>query len=154
MEGIVIRNMSFADIQDVQAIEKQCFTTPWNIDSFRYELGNKDAILKTAVFNERVVGYICLRTTLDVTYLLNLTVLPEFRRIGVGSILFSEALRELRRLRPDTKGITLEVRESNSAAIQLYGKLGFKVTGRRNGYYQKPQENAVIMEMEIRENIL
>ncbi|MCK5426435.1 MAG: ribosomal protein S18-alanine N-acetyltransferase [Thermodesulfovibrionia bacterium] len=146
--------MSFADIQDVQAIEKQCFTTPWNISSFKHELGNKDTILKIAVFNEKIVGYICLRTLLDVTYILNLTVIPDFRRMGIASMLFRDALQELRKSKPDIKGITLEVRESNSAAINLYGKLGFKVTGRRNDYYQKPQENAVIMEMNISENVL
>jgi ribosomal-protein-alanine N-acetyltransferase len=138
----------------VHAIDKQCFTTPWNIDSFKHELGNKDTILKIAVFNEKIVGYICLRTLLDLTHILNLTVIPDFRRMGIASMLFRDTLQELKKSKPDIKGITLEVRESNSAAINLYGRLGFKVTGRRNDYYQKPQENAVIMEMNISENFL
>jgi ribosomal-protein-alanine N-acetyltransferase len=43
--------------------------------------------------------------------------------------------------------VTLEVRESNTAAIRLYEKSGFRLTGRRIRYYQKPVENAVIMDL-------
>ena len=43
------------------------------------------------------------------------------------------------------KYVTLEVRESNIAAISLYEKNGFKSIGTRKGYYQDNNENALIM---------
>ncbi len=141
--------MSHDDLPQVHAIENQCFTTPWAITFFKYELKHRQTILKVAVFNNQIVGYVCLRTILDVTYVLNLAVLPEFRRRGIGSMLLQDALQELISLKPDTNLITLEVRESNTAAIKLYEKFGFKVIGKRIGYYQKPHEDAVIMELKI-----
>jgi len=140
--------MSESDLPQVLEIEHVSFTTPWDISSFKYELGHKNTILKVAVFNEQVVGYVCIRTILDVTHILNLAVLPKFRRLGIGSMLLRNALEELKESKSDIRLITLEVRESNIAAIKLYEKFGFKVRGKRIGYYQKPHEDAVIMERE------
>ncbi|MDP3297709.1 MAG: ribosomal protein S18-alanine N-acetyltransferase [Thermodesulfovibrionia bacterium] len=145
MEGIVIREMLYKDLPGVDRIEKTCFTTPWDIRSFEYELGCKDTILKVAVLNNQIIGYVCVRTILDITHILNLVVLPDFRRKGIGSMLLRDALNELKRLKPDINLITLEVRESNTAAIKLYEKFGFKVMGKRISYYDKPYENAIIM---------
>ncbi len=152
MEGITIREMSNKDLAEVHDIEKRCFTTPWQVSSFDYEISNKDAILKVAIVNNQLIGYVCIRSILDVTHVLDLAVTPEFRKMGFGSLLLMNALYELRRLKPETTSITLEVRESNIAAIRLYEKFGFREIGRRRGYYQKPHEDAVIMEHDITSN--
>ncbi|HDZ61714.1 MAG TPA: ribosomal-protein-alanine N-acetyltransferase [Nitrospirae bacterium] len=149
MEGIEIRNMSPDDIQDVLDLEHLCFTTPWSRTSFMYEMGNKSANLKSSLFNHRLIGYVCLRTIMDVTHVLNLAVSPEFRRMGVGSRLLREALQDLIMLEPDIDFITLEVRESNKAAVKLYENFGFRLIGKRTGYYHKPPEDAVLMGLEI-----
>jgi ribosomal-protein-alanine N-acetyltransferase len=154
MEGFVIRDMSPADLGEVQTIEETSFTTPWSMSSFEFEVANDETILKVAVFNEHIIGYVCLRTILDITHVLNLVVTPEFRRKGTGGMLLRSAVEELKKVKPDVRSLTLEVRESNRAAIGLYEKSGFLVTGRRTGYYQRPSEDAVIMELNLpgREN--
>jgi ribosomal-protein-alanine N-acetyltransferase len=70
--------------------------------------------------------------------------------MGIGLILLRDALYELRRQRPDIKFVTLEVRES-SGAVKLYEKAGFTAIGKRKGYYHSPDEDAIIMGMEILE---
>ncbi|HWC25967.1 MAG TPA: hypothetical protein VG474_05225, partial [Solirubrobacteraceae bacterium] len=40
---------------------------------------------------------------------------------------------------------TLEVRESNAGAIELYERFGFRAAGRRRRYYQDNGEDAVVM---------
>jgi ribosomal-protein-alanine N-acetyltransferase len=137
-----------ADLRRVCDIENLCYTTPWSPDSFRYEIGNKEAILKVAVIDSQIVGYICVRTILDMTHLLNFTVLPEFRRRGIGKMLLKNAIEELKNLKPDTR-LTLEVRRSNTPAIRCYEGFGFKITGGRKKYYQKPEDDAVLMELDI-----
>ncbi len=141
--------MSPDDIQEVIDLEHLCFTTPWSKTSFIYEIGNKSANLKVALFNNRLIGYVCLRTILEVTHILNLAVTPEFRRLGVGSRLLREVLQELLMSEPDIDFITLEVRESNRAAVKLYEKFGFVLIGKRTGYYHKPPEDAVLMGLEV-----
>lgn len=137
------------DISQVHDIGRQCFTTPWQLSSFEYELVNRDAILKVAVLDVEIVGYICVRSMLDVTHVMDLAVMPRLKRMGIGSLLLRNALQELRRVRPDVNLITLEVRESNIAAVKLYEKYGFREIGRRRGYYRKPLEDALIMELDM-----
>lgn len=151
MEGIKLRSMTQADLSQVLAIEEECFSSPWSINSFKYEIEQSESIFKAAVLDEQVVGYVCLRTMLDITHVMNLAVLPQYRRMGIGLILLRDALHELRRQRPDIKFVTLEVRES-SGALKLYEKAGFAAIGKRKGYYHSPDEDAIIMGMEIVES--
>jgi len=153
LEEVIIREMSYDDLPEVHAIERRCFTTPWSMDAFRYEIAQKETILKVAVLKDKIIGYVCLRTIFDVTHVLNLAVLPEFRRQGIGGMLLQDALQELKRSDVKTSLVTLEVRESNIAAIRLYEKFGFKIIGKRAGYYQKPYEDAIIMALEIRKEV-
>ncbi len=144
--------MSLKDLREVNEIEIQCFSTPWPISSFKYELKHKHSILKVGVLSGKIIGYICVRTILDETQILNLAVLPLFRRRGIGTMLLRDVLKELSMSQLDKKHLTLEVRESNRAAIELYEKFNFKLKGKRIGYYSKPPENAVIMGFEPGEN--
>ena len=149
MEGISIRKMKHEDLAQVHAIETRCFATPWQLTSFKYEIDNIDAILKVALFDLDIVGYVCIRTILDVTHVLDIAVKHDVRHMGIASILLSAALQELRTIKPETKNITLEVRESNIAAIRLYEKFGFYEIGRRRDYYKKPTEDAVLMGIDV-----
>lgn len=141
--------MLYADILEVHAIAKESFTMPWQLNSFEYELGNKDSILNVASLGKEIVGYVCLRTIVDVTHLMEIAVKPKLRQTGIGSLLLRAALQELRRIKQDLNLVTLEVRESNIAAIKLYEKAGFKEIGRRKGYYKKPIEDAIIMDLDM-----
>lgn len=153
MEEIVIRDMSVDDLPQVHAIENLIYTDPWSINSFSYELGNSQAIIQVATSRESIIGYVCIRSILELTHLLKITVLPEFRRRGVAFHLLEKALQELRQARCENLHVTLEVRASNNAAISLYKKSGFKKNGRRKGYFRSPDEDAVIMGLNIQNRI-
>ena len=72
--------------------------------------------------------------------ILNLAVSPPFRRLGIATALLSQELKH-------ASEVFLEVRESNTTAKMLYGKLGFREVGRRENYYQSPAERAIVMKM-------
>lgn len=91
----------------------------------------------------RVAGFIVARNTApDEREILNIGVLPEYRRLGLGE-------RLLRRLVHSGKpgDVFLEVRESNHEARRLYERIGFADVGRRPNYYEDPPETAVIMRI-------
>lgn len=150
MESVTIRKTVPADIPQLLLIEAAIFSTPWSDRSFRYEVINETSISRVALVTHRIIGYICLRPFIDITNIMNLAVIPEFRRKGVGSLLLHDAIRENMRANPGFGPYFLEVRSSNTAAIRLYEKFGFQITGRRSGYYNRPDEDAVIMELHIR----
>ncbi len=149
MDGLIIRRMSVSDLPQVMVIENRCFTTPWQYRSFEYEIGNSDTILRSAMLKDKVVGYICIRTILDLTHVMNMAVMPEMRHRGIGGRLLENALYQLQQSDTDVGGVTLEVRESNASAIEIYKKAGFEITGRRKKYFQKPEEDALIMLLSL-----
>ncbi len=149
MEGVTVRKMDLSDLSAVQEISDQSFSTPWSLSSFEYEIANKDAVLKVAEKNSLIIAYVCISSFLYVTHVMDIAVISEYCRKGIGTLLLFEALREIREARPDTEHITLEVRESNIAAIKLYEKSGFRATGRRTNYYTKPDEDGIIMGLDL-----
>jgi len=153
LEGVKVRDISPDDLPQVKALADRNCTTPWSISSFQYEIENKDAVLKVALIDTRIIGYICIRSFLDATHVMDLAVIEEQRQQGVGAILFIEALQEIRKAKPEMEHITLEVRESNIAAIKLYEKFGFRETGRRTNYYSNPNEDGIIMGLDLNNDV-
>jgi [ribosomal protein S18]-alanine N-acetyltransferase len=72
---------------------------------------------------------------------------PQVRRVGIGAMLVHAALNWARNLRADE--IRLEVRESNTGAVQLYERCGFGWAGRRPAYFADPREDALLMHRKL-----
>ncbi len=134
--------MSTDDAIHIADLEKICFSAPWSekqlIDSAKG--GTAFFIAET---NGEIAGYIGIDTVLDEGYITNVAVFPELRKRGVASALLTYTENYARR-----KGlsfITLEVRISNTSAIKLYEKHGFKKEGQRKNFYINPTEDALIL---------
>ena len=94
--------------------------------------------------NNEIVGYGVVDHWEDHNHLISIAVRPDSRRKGLGEALLVELEKRLSKERP----LRLEVRQSNSAAIQLYSKRGFMKTGLAEGYY-RDGENAITMEKRV-----
>lgn len=145
-DPLTIRPLSFADLPQVIGIERRAFPTPWSPAMFVLELSKSSTIALAAVLPERprvrrLAGYLVCSRYADVWHLMNVAVDPPLRRRGVAAALM-EAMIE--RAGPD-EPFTLEVRPSNTAAITLYDRFGFRPAGTRRGYYRDTGEDALIM---------
>lgn len=141
---------SHSDHLDALAeLERICFSTPWSRKMLAEELDNQCACLLSAVDVEtgRIVGYAGVQVILDEGYITNIAVLPEYRRQGIAGKLLQVFLNFATANK--LSFLTLEVRESNVAAIVLYGSRGFRSVGRRKNYYQHPKEDAILMTLEF-----
>ncbi|HLJ86243.1 MAG TPA: ribosomal protein S18-alanine N-acetyltransferase [Candidatus Angelobacter sp.] len=92
----------------------------------------------------RLLGFLAGRECAGDWEIENVAVLRTKRRRGLGSRLLCEFLNFARRR--GCNSIFLEVRESNTAARALYEKWRFAESGRRKGYYQNPQEDALLLQ--------
>jgi len=134
------------DLEEVLAIEKASFQTPWTRGMFLSELkANPYSYPVIARFPEEaeIVGYACFWTLFEELHLMNLAVHPDHRRRGIGEDLARWVLNT-----GQEKGARialLEVRVSNDPARRLYEKIGFKKIAVRPGYYQDPKEDALLM---------
>jgi [ribosomal protein S18]-alanine N-acetyltransferase len=142
-EERIIRPMQFTDLESVAAIERRTFTMPWSMAIFSGQLARDTSILLVCEIDGRIVAYLIADMFVDVWHLMNLAVDAPFRRRHVASDLLEAyfAVTE----RAGHRGHTLEVRVSNSAAIELYRSYGFVSTGIRPRYYSDDLEDAVIM---------
>src|SRR5438128_2379055 len=135
------------DLDEVLGIERASFSMPWSRGAFLYEM-QQNRVARCWVMREddRVVGYLCLWEVADEVHITNIAVRPECRRRGLARTLLGGILEEARQRR--IKLVVLEVRPSNTEARTLYESFGFRVVGRRRGYYYDTGEDALVMEAE------
>ncbi len=131
----------------IAALERQCFSDPWNEEMLRPELPDDSHEFLLAVEGEELLGYVGLMTVLDEGYLSNIAVSPEHRRQGIAEALLKALLMRARARK--LAFVTLEVRAGNTPAQTLYRKLGFTEVGVRRDYYEHPREDAVLMTLFI-----
>jgi len=146
------------DLDDVLAIEQESFSEPWTRVMFEAELlGNPfsrflGAFCNDAVLPEKpLLGYICYWVVFDELRLMNLAVRSDYRRQGIASHLVRHALGE--GMTQGTTRVLLEVRAGNDLAQKLYQTLGFQSYGRRRSYYTNPDEDAILMQLQLAENV-
>jgi ribosomal-protein-alanine N-acetyltransferase len=140
---VTVREMTSYDLDEVLAIERTSFPTPWTKAMFREELFIPLCHDLVAMSGERIVGYICFSIVVDEVHLRNIAVHSDWKRRGIASKMIAEMI-SLSSERGADK-VTLEVRESNRGAIELYKKLGFVVKGVRPLYYNDTGEDALIL---------
>jgi ribosomal-protein-alanine N-acetyltransferase len=139
--SVTIRPLGYSDLPQVISIERRAFPTPWSLAMFVLELSKPSGVCLAAVEEQRLVGYLICSRYADVWHLMNIAVDPPVRRRGIGTALLEEMIARA----GEDASYTLEVRPSNSQAIALYERFGFRTAGTRRRYYQDTGEDAVIM---------
>jgi ribosomal-protein-alanine N-acetyltransferase len=137
-----ISRLTYADLPQVIAIERRAFPTPWSLAMFVLELSKPSGVCLAARRDGRMVGYVVCSRYDTVWHIMNVAVDPDQRRTGVATALLDALLQ---RVGDSQARYTLEVRESNAAAIALYERFGFRSAGMRRRYYQDNGEDAVVM---------
>jgi ribosomal-protein-alanine N-acetyltransferase len=141
-----IRRMKEDDLPAVRAIEGLSFSNPWSDNTFRGEIQNTPVSSPLVVVRRpgaEVVGYIVYWQIRDDVQVNNIAVHPVCRGLGLGEAMMRFAIAKVRAA--GAEFMTLEVRQSNVAAMALYKKLGFEILGTRKNYYAKPDEDAYVL---------
>ena len=150
-DHIEIGNCGEEDLEEIMAIERDSFASPWSEDLFAQELVNPISIIFVVRHNscgrKNVVGYIVCWLVADELHIQRIAVRSDVRKRGVASLLLHEAIKYSAKAK--LSKATLEVRSSNLAAIKFYEKFGFSVKGIRPGYYSDTLEDALIMWADI-----
>jgi ribosomal-protein-alanine N-acetyltransferase len=137
-----LRRLTYADLPRVMAIERRTFGTPWSLAMFVLEVSKPTGIHLAALVDDRIVGYVICSRYDTVWHVMNVAVDPDARRQGIATSLLEGLFDTIDEPEPR---LTLEVRQSNTPAIALYERLGFRSAGLRRRYYQDNGEDALIM---------
>ena len=137
-----------ADIDAVARLESVAFADPWTRQAFEAALRERHARFRVARAPDgSVVGYLIAWFVLDEAEIANVAVVPTARRRGIARALLEGVIAEARTSR--IVRVFLEVRESNTAARELYASMGFMPIARRPRYYRKPVEDAIVLRLEL-----
>ncbi len=134
-------------LADVAEIEKECFFCPWSEKALEDTLICGQGTGVVALCDGRVVAYGGMVIALDEAEITNVATTEAYRGRGFAKAVMGELFRVAHER--GCKSMSLEVRESNSAAIALYRGLGFENLGRRPNFYRFPREAAIIMVKQL-----
>jgi len=140
-----IRPATFADSAALAGIERRCFSDPWPLDGFREVFSMPGTVALVSTERDEPIAYFLAREILGTAEVLNLAVVPEHRGRGLGGVLLDAGLAAVR-ARGGSE-VFLEVRASNTVAQALYTGRGFRLEGRRRGYYRRPDEDALVLRL-------
>lgn len=145
---MTIRALCQDDLPEVLDIECQGYSFPWSESVFR-GCFRPDYRLWALEMGERLSGYAVVAYMAGEAHLLNLCVAAGQRRSGAGRRLLRHLVAES--ARDGMSQVLLEVRGSNSGAMDLYASEGFTVIGRRPGYYPggREREDALVMALPV-----
>ncbi len=146
-ETLTLRACSINNLSHLLRIENRCFENPWTINMLVSEILNPDTHFLCLWKDDEMVGYISMWLVLDTANINNIAIDKPFQNSGYGSYLLIESIETLKA--KNIKEVTLEVRQSNEAALKLYKSNGFEIIGVRKNYYRKPTEDAYIMSKSI-----
>jgi ribosomal-protein-alanine N-acetyltransferase len=136
-------------LDDVLRVEQRAYSHPWTRGNFVDSLKAGYQVM-TLVGGDTVLGYFVAMEGVEEVHLLNITVAPEFQGQG-WAVLMLDALSVWSRGR-GAHWLWLEVRVSNSRALQVYERYGYRRVGERKNYYpghSGHREDAVVMSLKL-----
>ena len=151
MKTIAIVPITSQQISEIVALDQLCFGGLWTEDGYLRELESPNSSLfalsvrepNLVTFNPKIIGMCCLWSIVEEAHITLLGIHPDYRGEGLGQLLLYVLFKDA--LKRKLKWATLEVKTNNHPAISLYKKFGFKIVGKRKGYYRSTGEDALIL---------
>jgi len=140
----MIRKLAINDVDYIEQIfnlEKEIFkNSAFNKSYIETLIKGDNSFIYIYLIEDKIYGYLIVLDSIDVYEILAIATIEEYRNKGIAQ----ELLDKIK-----IKDIFLEVRESNQVAINFYKKNKFKEISVRKNYYSEPNENAIIMKLEV-----
>lgn len=141
-----LREATDDDLNALDAVEQAAHPDGWSRAQLQDELAHNDGVTFVVDDGDDAVAFLCARRIAFEWWVMEVATLPHHRRRGAARLLLQAAKA---RAVDDALPLWLEVRASNTGAIQLYRSEGFVEHGRRRGYYPGvdggPREDALQM---------
>lgn len=139
---VKIRLLQKEDIKKIVYLEESFLGETLGEEMLNSELDSKVTKFYVATLNDEIVGYIGRYEFLGEAEILNFVVDETYQRQGIGQLLFNQVESDIQ----DLQKMTLEVRESNTKAINFYKKNGFKQISIRKHYYKNGEDAKVLIK--------
>ena len=152
-ENVVgLRSAAGMHAASIREIAKSSGIDAWTVDQYLQEIHSTESIVLVAMYDGAVLGFVLGRVVpgnvaATEAEIYNIAVRNEARRKGIGRMLLAAAIDHF--ISRACKCIWLEVRSSNSAALQFYENNGFNRSAIRRNFYADPVEDALVMRLDL-----
>ncbi len=149
-EYLSLRKATESDAADLAALHAESFgAAKWSLAQIAGSLALKTTLSPMAREGKTARGFMLCQIAGDQAEILTFCVSPSARRKGMGTLLLNVTIEAARQRQ--VKRMFLEVGADNKAAVALYENAGFRVTGKRAGYYKHGGTNvdAVTMALDL-----
>jgi ribosomal-protein-alanine N-acetyltransferase len=136
--------LEIGDITEAVNLEEQATRTGWTRNDVTESMRAGNLCYKL-LKNKIMHGYCVVRIVGSELEILNIVISRQLQGQGLGGFFLENILQKKDVV--ETTDQWLEVRSGNLAAQALYQKSGFKIVGKRRGYYSRSEnyEDALIM---------
>ena len=146
-----VRQATLDEIEELARLALEAGEATWRAETF-YPACRGDERERVFVCRAggAITAYAVMALEVDDCALYSIAVKPSHRRKGLAQTLFNAGVSWAREA--GRKRCLLEVRVSNTGAIQLYEKLGFRRDGIRKNYYPtqtSKREDAILMSLDL-----
>jgi ribosomal-protein-alanine acetyltransferase len=149
INNITIKKLEKSDINKILQIEKSQNVTILKETVILDDMSNSNNTLYFgAIYNDIIVGYIAITYVIDTIDILSIVTMKNYENVGVATLLLEYIFNFAKK--NNVNKIFLEVRTSNTKAINLYEKNNFKLISKRKNYYTDTKEDALIYLKEIK----
>ena len=139
IKKLIINDVDY--IEQIFSLEKENFkNSAFNKGYIETLIKGDNSFIYIYLIEDKICGYLMVLDSIDVYEILAIATIEEYRNKGIAQVLLDKI---------KIKDIFLEVRESNQVAINFYKKNKFKEISVRKNYYSEPNENAIIMKLEV-----
>ncbi len=147
-DAVKIRRFSRNDVQAILEIQKLYMSaSAWGWRDYEQLAGDPRGMILVAEHESgtspELVGFAVAYRVDEEAELWNIAVAPRYRRQGIARSLLKQIRQTL--AIAGVQRLFLEVRSSNTPAMELYQGLGFTPLLTRKGYYQDPSEDALLL---------
>jgi len=146
--GLWFRRMTLGDVERVMKVEHEVYEFPWTEKIFS-DCIRVGYYCWLALQRQNIVGHAVISVSADESHMLNLSIAREYQRKGFGKEFIEFLIQQAQAKQAQT--MLLEVRPSNTAAINCYNSAGFNEIGLRKDYYPAPEgrEDALLFARHI-----
>lgn len=145
----------FQQLPKIVELDKLCLGGLWTKEGYQREIDSPNSTLlmiSTQLASENKVQEIslaigCLWAILEEAHITILAVHPDYQKQGLGQFLLYSLLQDA--FNRKLERATLEVRDANQPARSLYQKFGFKVAGKRKGYYPSGEDALILWRSDL-----
>ncbi len=146
--GLWFRRMTLGDVDRVMKVEHEVYEFPWT-DKIFNDCIRVGYYCWLALQRQNIVGHAVISVSAGESHMLNLSIAREYQRRGFGKQFIEFLIQQAQAKQVQT--MLLEVRPSNTAAINCYNSAGFNEIGLRKDYYPAPEgrEDALLFARHI-----